>query len=173
MTRGDTVKKSSVLGFKIRPLYRDDRGWVTALVEKEWTSAEIVSRGKIHLVDELPGFAAVLNNEPIGLVTYRIKGKECEIVTLTSLQERRGIASALVEAVKKVALDHDCRRLWTVTTNDNLDALIFYQKIGFELFEIHRNALERSRKLKPEIPLIGKNGIPLKDEIELELILGR
>jgi ribosomal protein S18 acetylase RimI-like enzyme len=169
----ELVKKGSAIRFKIRPLDRNDRDWVAALIEEEWASTEIVSRGKIHHVDELPGFAAVANNKPVGLVTYRIDGRECEIITLNSLHEGVGIGSALVEAVKGVALNHDCSRLWTITTNDNVAALRFYQKRGFELVTIRRNALEQSRKLKPVIPLTGKNGIPLKDEIELEIILGR
>jgi ribosomal protein S18 acetylase RimI-like enzyme len=173
MARGDSLEKDSAFKFKIRPLYRDDGAWVMALIEKEWGSPEIVSRGKIHHADELCGFAAVSNNKPVGLATYRIDGNECEIVSLNSLQERRGIASALVEAVKKVALGHDCRHLWVVTTNDNVGALRFYQKIGFRLVEIRRDAIEQSRRLKPEIPLTDKSGIPLKDEIELELILNR
>jgi ribosomal protein S18 acetylase RimI-like enzyme len=55
--------------------------------------------------------------------------------------------------------------------NDNLHALRFYQKRGFVLVALHRNALEASRKLKPEIPLVGIDGIPIRDEIELELVL--
>jgi hypothetical protein len=35
---------------------------------------------------------------------------------------------------------------------------------------IQRNAVEAARQLKP-IPLIGADGIPLRDEIELELTL--
>jgi hypothetical protein len=58
-----------------------------------------------------------------------------------------------------------------VTTNDNLNALRFYQKRGFVLVAVHRNALEVSRKLKPEIPLVGMDSIPLRDEIELEMMV--
>jgi hypothetical protein len=52
-----------------------------------------------------------------------------------------------------------------------MNALRFYQKRGFVLVALHRNALELSRKLKPEISLIGNAGIPLRDEIELEIML--
>jgi hypothetical protein len=52
-----------------------------------------------------------------------------------------------------------------------MNALRFYQKRGFVLVAVHRNALEQSRKLKPEIPLIGDDEIPLRDEIELEMML--
>jgi hypothetical protein len=36
---------------------------------------------------------------------------------------------------------------------------------------LYCNALDHARKIKPEIPLIGMDGIPLKHEIELEMIL--
>ncbi len=64
-----------------------------------------------------------------------------------------------------------CARLWLMTTNDNLNTLRFYQKRGFVLVSVHRNAVMKSRQLKPEIPLTGNDGIPLRDEIELEMIL--
>lgn len=166
------MKTSSTTTFEIRPLNRDDRDWVAPLLEKQWSSTKIVTRGKIHRADELPGFAAIADNKPIGLVTYRIDNKECEIITLSSLSERIGVGSALVNAVKEAALDSNCKRLWVITTNNNVNALRFFQKKGFELVTVHRNAVEQSRKLKPEIPLVGKDGIPIKDEIELEIALG-
>jgi Acetyltransferase (GNAT) family len=64
-----------------------------------------------------------------------------------------------------------CRRVWLITTNDNLRALRFYQRRGFRLVAVHPDALARSRELKPSIPEIGLDGIPLRDELELELLL--
>ncbi len=90
---------------------------------------------------------------------------------MNSLLEGRGIGSALVEAVIKVAVNASCKRIWLITTNDNLTALRFWQKRGFSLVAVHRNAIEESRRLKPEIPLKGEHGIPIKDEIELEMCL--
>ena len=58
-----------------------------------------------------------------------------------------------------------------ITTNDNRRAISFYQKYGFTIAAIHHNALEESRKLKPSIPITGIDGIPLKDEIEMEIFL--
>ena len=107
-----------------------------------------------------------------GLITYHIAGDQCEIVTLDSLVEGIGIGTALIEAVKQTVLAIGCKRLWLITTNDNLHALGFYQKRGFRLVAVHRNALEQSRKLKPEIPMMGLGGIPIWDEIEIEMWLG-
>ena len=81
------------------------------------------------------------------------------------------IGTKLVESVRKTTLETNCKRLWLITTNDNLSALTFYQKHGFEIVAIHRGAIEAARKLKPEIPIIGHGGIPIQDEIEMEKVL--
>ena len=144
---------------------------MVGVLEQYWGSIRSVSRGIVHHADRLPGFIALQGDSPVGLITYRLNNNECEIVTLNSLVENIGVGSALLEAVKKVAISNKCKRLWLITTNDNTAALGFYQKKGFLLVAVYRNALEYSRKLKPEIPLVSVNGIPIRDEIELELSL--
>jgi ribosomal protein S18 acetylase RimI-like enzyme len=106
-------------------------------------------------------------------VTFRVEGRGCEVVTLNSVHRYVGIGTSLLEAVKREATGEECLRVWLVTTNDNLDALRFFQKRGFELARVYRGAAEESRKIKPEIPLVGYHGIPIRDEIELELRLDR
>ena len=96
---------------------------------------------------------------------------ECEIVSLDSARQGMGVGTMLIHNVVEEARKKDCRRIFLITTNDNLNALGFYQKRGFELVAVHRGALEKSRKIKPGIPLMGANNIPLRDEIELEMIL--
>jgi ribosomal protein S18 acetylase RimI-like enzyme len=160
-----------VRSFQINPLSDDSRDWAGRLIEEHWGSSVIISRGVVHRVGELPGYVAQRDGEYIGLATYCVQGDECEIVSLDSLVEGVGVGSALIEAIKRAAVAGECKRLWLITTNDNTAALRFYQKRGFSLVAVHRNALERSRKLKPEIPLVGMDGIPLRDEIELEMML--
>ncbi|OGO18780.1 MAG: GNAT family N-acetyltransferase [Chloroflexi bacterium RBG_16_50_11] len=157
--------------FQIRQITRDDRAWVAALLKEWWAGPKIVTRGKVHYADKLPGFIAVKEGKPAGLVTYNIVGKDCEIVTMNSLIEKTGMGSALIDAVKNAAVSEGCQRLWLITTNDNTHALRFYQKYGLTLAAVHRNAIEQSRRLKPEIPLTGNDGIPIRDEIELEMLL--
>ena len=94
-----------------------------------------------------------------------------EILSLDSLREQTGIGTALLNAATEKAKSGGLERIMLITTNDNLPALRFYQKRGFDLVRIRRNALEQARKIKPEIPMTGMDGIPLKHEIELELIL--
>ncbi|MDP1721774.1 MAG: GNAT family N-acetyltransferase [Candidatus Gottesmanbacteria bacterium] len=156
---------------KILPLNDTFRPWTNNFLDREWGPPGIVTRGKLHETAELSGFVAIENNEPIGLITYSIEKNECEIVSLKSLKEKRGIGSALIEAVVQASKTHGCQRLVVITTNDNTSALHFYQKRGFHLRAVYPNALDISRKLKPSIPITGIDDIPLRDEIELEMLL--
>jgi GNAT superfamily N-acetyltransferase len=155
----------------ILPINTDDREWVSKFIFEQWGSNKVISHGKIYFPQKLPGFKAMQDSESVGLVTYNIVDESCEIVTLNSTHLSLGVGTALIEAVKDIARKSGWRRLWLITTNDNLNALRFYQKRGFVLVAVHRNALELSRTLKSEIPMIGDDGIPLRDEIELEMIL--
>lgn len=159
--------------FQVRPLGErgEDRAWVTSLVKERWGADMVVVHGTIYYPSALPGYIAWQSEDRIGLITYNLAGGACEIVTLDSLRPRSGIGTALIQAVRQTAEAAGCCRLWVITTNDNLEALRFYQTRGFVLIAVHPNALERSRRIKPEIPLIGKHGIPLRDEIELEMFL--
>ena len=148
-----------------------DRSWIRDFYQRRWGASRVVSRGVLHDVPSLPGFIALKMDERIGLLCYQIENQDFEIVTLDSLVENLGVGSALIEKAVETAKSGSCQRIWLITTNDNTPALRFYQKVGFHLVAIHRNALEYSRKLKPEIPFYGLDGIPLRDEIELELII--
>lgn len=105
------------------------------------------SKEKTYDILKLPNFIAVESGKPIRFIIYVSEGEECEIIALYRAVEKRGIA-----------------------TNDNTRALRFYQKRGFTIAAFRPNAIEAQRKLKP-IPLFGADGIPIRDEIELEIIL--
>jgi GNAT superfamily N-acetyltransferase len=160
-------------GFLVRPLTADDAGWVERFTIEHWGSPIVIAHGAAYQPAELPGFLALHEGVRAGLVTYRKSDEDFEIVTLNSLSPELGIGSALLSAVLEVARRTPVGRVWLITTNDNIKALAFYQKRGFQLAALHRNALEKSRALKPRIPLIGMNGIPIRDEIELEYIIER
>ena len=157
--------------FTIRPITDADRLWLHDFLVAHWGSPQMVYSKGVHQLDQLPGFAAFLGDEPVGLLTYALHGGECEIVSLDSIREGLGIGSALIRAVEEMAQQQAMSRVWLITTNDNLHALKFYQKRGYQLVQIYRNAVEQARRIKPQIPLIGNDGIPIRDEIELEKIL--
>lgn len=100
----------------------------------------------------------------VGLLTYLVRDDACEIVTIDAFEPGRGIGTALLDSVK--ALGH--RRLWLVTTNDNIRAQRFYERSGFRLVAVREGEIERSRRLKPQIPDVGEAGVPIRDELEYE-----
>ena len=163
--------KFKKLDFKMKAVQDTDRDWMRNFIIKQWASEKIISRRKIYYPHKLPGFIAFDKSGYLGLITYFVnfKKKECEIITLDSLKEGKGMGTKLVEKVKRVAKKANYKRIWLITTNDNLKALRFWQKRGFCIKKVYPNALEYSRKIKPEIPLIGNDGIPLRDEIEIEI----
>ena len=162
--------KNERLVIEIHQRGPNDDAWIQDVLKKYWYSTRIVSRGRIHEADKLPGFVAREGSVRVGLVLYEILGNECEIVSLNSFTELAGVGSQLIDAVKSVA-KAQCSRVWLVTTNDNTHSLRFYQRKGFVLSALHLSAIQESRKLKPEIPVVGYDGIPMRDEIELEMLL--
>jgi len=136
-------------------------------------SLAVARRGELVEALRHPAMLAWADDELVGVATYVVDGEACELLTLHADMRLTGVGTALVEAVRARALDAGCGLLWVVTTNDNVDALRFYQRRGFRLARLRTGAVDQSRDtLKPEIPAIGDHGIPLRDEIELEMSLG-
>ena len=157
--------------FKIRPINKNDKEWVRNFIIKNWGTEKVVAHGKIFYPHNLPGFIVFKDNKYLGLVTYKISKKNLEIITLNVTTRGKGIGTALLKAVEKTARKLKRKKVWLITTNDNIDALRFYQTRGFIIKKLYPNAIVTSRKIKPEIPVIGNYGIPIRDAIELEIIL--
>ncbi|MDO5556260.1 MAG: GNAT family N-acetyltransferase [Clostridia bacterium] len=157
--------------FRILEVTTSNREAANDILKNEWGSTNIISRGEIIDGTKLSGFIASNNKgEIIGLITYFIyPNNVCEIYSLNNYEKNIGIGTKLIEEVKKVAIKNKCKLIKLITTNDNVEALKFYQKRGFKIFNIYINSIEISRKLKPEIPLYADNGIKITDEIELRM----
>jgi ribosomal protein S18 acetylase RimI-like enzyme len=152
------------------PLPASARPAVQRFTRERWGADFVVAHGAVYFPHELPGFAVFDDAGGIvGLVTYRVEGDAGEIVTLDSLRPGTGLGTALLSAAVDAARLAGCRRAWLITTNDNLNALRFYQKRGFHLFAVYPDALAETRRLKPSLPLLGHDGIPLRDELALEM----
>jgi GNAT superfamily N-acetyltransferase len=156
---------------QVRERTKEDTRWLIPYMKENWGSEKIVTRNIIHNACEALGLIAVSDDKPAGIILYEIKNRECEIILLESFIEKIGIGTTLLKCVEEKAIANGCKRIWLITTNDNMKSIRFYQLRGFSLVAIHQNAIEESRKLKPEIPLIGIDGITIKDEIELEFII--
>jgi GNAT superfamily N-acetyltransferase len=110
------------------------------------------------------------DGRPVGALCYRDCGDgSWELALISASEPHRGVGTALVDALKQHV---GSGRIWLVTTNDNVDALRFYQRRGFQLRAVRPGAVDDARRtLKPQIPPTGRYGIPLRDELELELVL--
>jgi len=155
------------------PITERTRDLVTAFIAKEWHGTGMLIRGEVIDMTQVDGFVWL---EPDGvairgLVTYIVCDGVCEITSLNSQRENRGVGTALVELVKAKAREQGCTRLQLITTNDNINAIRLYQKRGFDLVGVNHGAIDRARAQKPEIPLIGQNGIEIHHEIEFAMEL--
>lgn len=156
---------------KFTSVNEENRSEVTTFICEQWLTSKMIIRGNIVDMTLVDGIIVYEKNKIIALLTYVIDGGTCEIVSLDSLSKRRGIGTELVQQVIEIARKKGCSRVIVVTTNDNINAIHFYQKRGFDMAQLYHNALDVSRKLKPEIPLYGEDGIRLQHEIEFELKL--
>jgi GNAT superfamily N-acetyltransferase len=145
-----------------------DKAWVRARTELLFGGEFVVSRHMTHDPTQLPGFMATENGERIGLATYHVERRRCELVSIDALCQFIGVGTALLDAVENTARAGGCAKLWLITTNDNLDALRFFQRRGLTISGFRLGTMDRIRQLKPNIPLTGYYGIPLRDEIEME-----
>ena len=157
---------------KVLKITTDNKNDVRKFFIEHWGSAEMVVSSGIYNCSELDGFIYVNEHDEItGLITYIIRHNECEIISLDSIEEGKGIGTELVRVVEHLAKQNDCEIVSLLTTNDNLHALKFYQKRGYRIVEIMPNAVQKARAIKPSIPLIGNDNIPLHDELKLRKVL--
>lgn len=145
-----------------------NRELVNVFIREHWYTTTMVIRGKQIDMTQTEGFFLLEKENIIGLLTYIVYDGILEITSLDSLRENQGIGSALVNMAVREARERGLQKIVLMTTNDNINAIRFYQKRGFDMARLFRNAVDAARKLKPEIPLIGENAIPLHHEIEFE-----
>lgn len=147
------------------------RALINNFLIEHWYTTKMIVRGREIDMTATDGFFILESNKIIGLVTYIIQSDTMEIVSLDSLRENHGLGTLLLETAIEEAKKLGCKKIVLITTNDNIKALRFYQKRGFDMVHLYHNAIEVSRRMKPEIPLIGDNSIPLKHEIEFEMLI--
>ena len=148
-----------------------DREEIAAFVRRHWHSTKVMSRGKVFYPHKEEGYIERRDGELVGLLTYFIEDEAMEILTLNATLEGEGIGSSLMLNAIDRARERACRRLWLTTTNDRLRAIGFYQRLGFRMLAINLGVVDEARKVKPEIPVTGERGVPIHDEIVLELAI--
>lgn len=161
---------SNIDALKVRPAIPADEKWLNDLMDKNWGGLPLVIRGKKYYPAKLNGIIAENGNDVAGFLFYEIQNQDCEIIVLEVFDKFKGTGTLLLDELKNIAKSQ-CSRVYLMTTNDNIDALRFYQKRGFHICGIHIDSVKISRKIKPTIGILGDYDIPVRDEIDLELIL--
>ena len=156
------------MALTIKPISEQDLDTVNEIITRFWGDVVMVVHNEVYDLAEQPGLKAVIDDRIVGCLHYEVREQDCEILNLVSLQENQGIGSALLATVEAIAKTQGCKKLTLITTNDNLHALGYYQRKGFRLTAIYPGQVDISRNIKPSIPLIGENNIPLRDELKLE-----
>ena len=128
----------------------------------------VVGHDREFDLSTLPTLVAEENGAVTGTLQYQVDDEALEVVSIYAARQGNGVGTALLAAAGEVARKRGLHRMWLVTTNDNLDALRFYQRRGMRITKVDPGAVDRSRKRKPAIPEIGYFGIPLHDELTLE-----
>lgn len=157
---------------KVRAAVDADRAAISEILTAAWGGHIAVAHGTAYDVTTLPALVAEQDGRIVGLLTYTIVNDELEVVTIDAPVPHLGVGTALMAAATEVAKAEGAKRLWLITTNDNLDALRFYQRRGLRIVAVTPGAVDVSRTIKPAIPLTGFYDIPLHDELTLELRLG-
>ncbi|WP_210203689.1 GNAT family N-acetyltransferase [Rhizobium sp. SEMIA4064] len=145
-----------------------DKDWIVKLLTERWGDTKVVAHDETFDLLDLP---ALVVDPDQGLATYRMQGNEAELMSLDAVRPGQGVGTALIDALADQLRRQGLSALWVMTTNDNLDALRFYQRRGFELRRVRPGAVDKARLLKPSIPRIADNGIPIRDELDLCLRL--
>ena len=149
---------------RIRPASPADRGVLEAFARYFWNEVTMDCFGKAYDMLQLPSLLLCEDDEVIGCLTYSedFEDDALTIVMLNIYPGHNGCGGgrALVAAADGIARERGIGRLRVATSNDNVVALYFYQRLGFVLAGMVLNVIHE------DIREFG--GIPVRDEIQLE-----
>src|SRR5262245_21673398 len=107
-----------------------DQAWVESVLHHCWGGSDIVVRGCVYKAADL---LALIAGTQEGLCTFAIESDSmnAELVTINVLVPAKGIGTALIRALISHLAENGVRSIRVSTTNDNVNALGFYQRRGF------------------------------------------
>jgi GNAT superfamily N-acetyltransferase len=177
LTSGDAVLTGDALNlfpFSVTGTHNNDHeqflAWVESVLRRCWGGSDVVVRGCVYKAADLP---ALIAGTQEGLCTFAIEsdGMSAELVTINALVPAKGIGTALIGALISRLAANGVRSIRVSTTNDNVNAMGFYQRRGFRIVAVLPGAVDQARKIKPSIPLVGYREIEVHDEVVLALTI--
>lgn len=153
--------------FEVRAAKGEDHALLKQMAIDFWGETEMECFDGEYDAAELPSLGAYVQDELAGFLSYAVEGDALHIVMLNVLPEYQGagMGEELVKAAAEEAEAMGLSRLIVATSNDNLPALEFYQRLGFVVGEVvpgrileHHGGVEA-----------GFAGIPVRDEVRLQV----
>ncbi len=148
-----------------------DRKPLEELLRLRWSDGTIFVRGRLLSPKDVEALGAYLGGRLQGIVTWKVEDGSLYLLTMNNVTDRRGVGVALLDAMIDMGRAKGFPLMRALLTNDNVPALRFYQKRGFRIVAVHPGVVDMMRVMKPSIPEKGVDGIPMRDEIELEIVL--
>ena len=148
----------------------EDRAVALALFHRDFGRTSIASFGEIIPLSETSTIVADMQGDISGALAWKRREDALQIIALATepMWQRSGVGGYLVAEAEIVARRTGARRVVLATTNDNLPALYFYQRRGYRLTEVVRNAWRDHAELTIGV---GFAEIPVLDELRLEKTL--
>ena len=155
----------------VRALQPQDRDWVSSTQAIVWGSVMVARKGELLDATIFPGFVAIRDGDRVGLALFCVGGEEYEVLSVWAAISGVGVGRALMQRCFDDARTQGCRRVWLTTTNNNVRAISFYQRLGMNMCAFYRDGVAAARSLKPSIPLRDEFGVGIDHELEFELLL--
>ena len=83
-----------------RTLREDDLGWKRRSLLHAWGGTSVAGKGELVDAVDLDGIVATDGADRVGLLTYALRGREFEVVTIHVDREHTGAGRALMDAAK-------------------------------------------------------------------------
>lgn len=160
-----SISSSTMPEISIRVIKQEDATWIKPFIDEHWGGEPLVIRDSKKYYPSslsLNGIVAEREQHIVGILFYEITDQGCEIILLEVFHKFQGIGTALLKQLQEIAKHNNCHRIYVMTTNDSLDALRFYQRKGFTIYEIRVNAVAQARAIKPTIGLVGEYGMEFR-----------
>jgi ribosomal protein S18 acetylase RimI-like enzyme len=140
------------------------------LFRRDFGRTSIASFGEVIPLSETSTIVAEMQGDVSGALAWRPRENALQIVALATepMWQRSGVGGHLVAEAEVVARRTGATRVVLATTNDNLPALYFYQRRGYRITDVVRDAWRDHAELTIGV---GFASIPVLDELRLEKTL--
>ena len=144
------------------------RELIEAVWRERWGGC-VISPNAAYQPPDVQGMVLLTDGgELAAIATWAPTRVGAEITTLDAIIEGHDYDARLLHMLELFLTEQGVRCATIVTSNDNLRAFQLYARRGYRLVAIHRDAMEHVRKIKPSLPEIGEDGIPVCDMWEFE-----